>query len=430
MEKIKPILMKIRGHHFWILVIFGAAVILYCWNASVSEIERDFQKNKRAVSAQFTSLKTNSQRSEFPNEIWIEETKNAADKVTKSAAVAWKGVVDMQQPAVQWPEDILGAGFAEVFANPESDEEKSALVAAYAEAAPKLIGALRETLGATKIVESEEGVLWEQSNYDLLQDGYATTKIKTARDCEIRQKALWVYQAMARVIAETNRGEEDQFNLPIHTVKELAVGELAARRLNEGEWKIQEVSAATPPGTKEQAVPKGRSSRSKRGKTNKASRNTKAKSKVILQPPLGTLISKPVPVDGYELVAFRMQVRMDANHLNKLLIAFSNSEIPLEIQGLRFHRSVALQVAKSPETKKTVGNNPPVPSWKLRTSKGKKPPKNTAESGANQEESSRGTLIEVWGYAYLVKNKDFISEGAAKDSGQAKNARQDPRGKT
>ena len=240
MEKIKPILMKIRGHHFWILVIFGAAVILYCWNASVSEIERDFQKNKRAVSAQFTSLKTNSQRSEFPNEIWIEETKNAADKVTKSAAVAWKGVVDMQQPAVQWPEDILGAGFAEVFANPESDEEKSALVAAYAEAAPKLIGALRETLGATKIVESEEGVLWEQSNYDLLQDGYATTKIKTARDCEIRQKALWVYQAMARVIAETNRGEEDQFNLPIHTVKELAVGELAARRLNEGEWKIQE----------------------------------------------------------------------------------------------------------------------------------------------------------------------------------------------
>ena len=43
---------------------------------------------------------------------------------------------------------------------------------------------------------------------------------------------------------------------------------------------------------------------------------------------------------------------MDANHLNKLLIAFSNSEIPLEIQGLRFHRSVALQVAKSPETKK------------------------------------------------------------------------------
>ena len=422
--------MKIRGHHFWILVIFGTAVILYCWNASVGEIERDFQKNKRAVSAQFTSLKTNSQRPTFPNEVWIKETKNAADKVTKNAADAWNSVIEMQQPAVQWREDIIGAGFAEDFANPESDEEKAALVAAYAEAAPKLISALRETVGATENAESEEGVIWDQSNYDLLQDGYSTTKIKTARDCEIRQKALWVYQAMAEVIAETNRDVEDQFNLPIHTVKELAVGELAGRQLNEDEWKIQEVSAAAPSATKEQAAPKGRSSRSKRAKASKASRNKKAKSKVILQPPLGTLISKPVPVDGYELVPFRIQVRMDANYLNKLLVAFSNSAMPLEIQGLRFHRSVALQVVKPPETKNTVGNNPPAPSWKLRASKGKKPLKKMAEMESDSEESGRGTLIEIWGYAYLVNNKEFISEDDTKNSGQAKSAGQDPHGKT
>ena len=46
MEKIKVILAKIQTHHFWILAAAGIAIMLYCWNVSVYEIERDFKRIK------------------------------------------------------------------------------------------------------------------------------------------------------------------------------------------------------------------------------------------------------------------------------------------------------------------------------------------------------------------------------------------------
>ena len=74
MEKLKPTLKKIKQHHFWVLILLATVVVLYCWNASVAEMEKVFKSNKIAVKTQFTNLKTQSQRPEFPNEEWVEKT--------------------------------------------------------------------------------------------------------------------------------------------------------------------------------------------------------------------------------------------------------------------------------------------------------------------------------------------------------------------
>ena len=441
MDKIKVVLAKIRVHHFWILAVVGIAIMLYCWNVSVHEIERDFKKNKTAVSSQFKKMKTDSERPVFPNESWIKETQNVTNRVSDNVAEAWISVIEMQQEGTTWPNDIVGGdgnetfdpdqgevdlrGFADEVAKEESDDEKAFLVQHYAEAAPLLIRDLRKTLGVAEDAD-QGGVFWDQSNYDLLQDGYATDEIKKMAwgDCRNRQKFLWVYQAMGQAIATTNRDVDDKYNLPVHTIKELAVAGGAAR-LNEAKWSIQEVlekSAETETngkGSRGKTPLKRGSSLQRRGKAS-ASKKPKSRGNKALQKPLADVIKAPPSVDGYELIPFRMQVRMDPHYLNALLGAISNSPLPLEIQGLRFHRSSPIKPVKSASLNKPQTSKSNL--GRFRTRRTNQPTKEVAaDPESDADEIGRGILVEIWGYAYLADTKESMgAEGAAENSNGGK----------
>ena len=446
MDKIKVVLAKIQRHHFWILAVVGIAIMLYCWNVSVREIERDFKKNKTAVSSQFKKMKTDSQRTVFPNESWIKETRNATNKVSGNVAAAWTSVIEMQQEGTAWPNDIVGdngnetfdpdegeidlRGFADEVAKEESDEEKDFLVQHYAEAAPLLIRDLRKTL---EVVEDADqgGVFWDQSNYDLLQDGYATDEIKKMQwsDCRNRQKFLWVYQAMGHAIATTNIDVDDKYNLPVHTIKELAVAGGAAR-LNEAKWSLQEVSEnpteteTNGKGAKGKTALRRGSTLQKRGKAN-ASKTLKSRGNKALQKPLADEIKTPPRVDGYELIPFRMQVRMDPHYLNALLGAISNSPLPLEIQGLRFHRSSPLKPVRSASSKKLQTSNSNLGRFRTRRTN-QRTKEVVTEPEPDEDEIGRGILVELWGYAYLAATKESMgAESASKNSNSGKKANTD-----
>ena len=105
-----------------------------------------------------------------------------------------------------------------------------------------------------------------------------------------------------------------------------------------------------------------------------------------------------------------MQIRMDVNYLDPLLTAFANSTLPLAIQGLRFHRNPELTIVASAEPKKTFQNS----TGPRRFSRYPKKP--AAEEKVVEEELKkfeRGTLVEIWGYAYLAVDKKM---SAAPDS--------------
>ena len=445
MDKIKALLAKIQRHHFWVLAAVGVAIMLYCWNESVHEIERGFKKNKTAVSSQFKKMKTDSQRSVFPNESWIKETTNVANKVSDNVAAAWTDVIEMQQKGTAWPNHIVGddgnetfdpdqgeidlRGFADEVAKEESDEEKAVLVLHYAEAAPLLIRELRKILDVDEGT-GQGGVDWDQSNYDLLKKAYATDEIKNLKwsDCRDRQKFLWVFQAMGQAIANTNKDEDDKYNLPIHTIKELAVAGGAAR-LNEAKWSV-EVSEnttqidASGEGAKGKTSAKRGSALQRRGKTN-APKTRKSRGNKSLQKPLVDEIKDPPRVDGYELIPFRMRVRMDPHYLNALLGAIANLPLPLEIQGLRFHRTSSLKPIKSAVVKKPQTSNST--RRRFRNRQTNQPTKEVAaEPKPDAEEVGRGILVEIWGYAYLADAKEPMgAEAVGQNSNGDKNVKPD-----
>ncbi len=447
MEKIKVILAKIQTHHFWILAAAGIAIMLYCWNVSVYEIERDFKKNKNAVSSQFKKMTTDSQRPVFPNESWVKETKSVTNKVSDAVAAAWTNVVEMQQEGTAWPNHIVGddgngtleedrgeidlIGFADEVAKEEPDEEKGGLVQYYAEAAPLLIRDLRKMLEVAENA-GQGGVFWDPSNYDLLEEGYATDEIKKLKwsACRDRQKALWVFQAMGQAIAHTNRDTDDKYNLPIHTIKELGAGEWVAERLNEAKWSVQEVSDSTTQtetnrkGVKGKTPTKRGPASQKRGKAN-APKTPKARGNKPLQKPLADAITTLPRIDGYELIPFLIQVRMDPHYLNTLLSAIANSPLPLEIQGLRFHRPSSLTPIQSAVAKKPQASASSRRRFNRQTNQ---PTKEVGdESEPDADEIGRGILVEIWGYAYLADAKGPMdTETVGQNSNGGKKANSGP----
>ena len=252
---------------------------------------------------------------------------------------------------------------------------------------------------------------------------------------ETAQKFLWVYQAMGHAIATTNIDVDDKYNLPVHTIKELAVAGGAAR-LNEAKWSLQEVSENPTRDRNEwegrprekTALRRG-STLQKRGKAN-ASKTLKSRGNKALQKPLADEIKTPPRVDGYELIPFRMQVRMDPHYLNALLGAISNSPLPLEIQGLRFHRSSPLKPVRSASSKKLQTSNSNLGRFRTRRTN-QRTKEVVTEPEPDADEIGRGILVELWGYAYLAATKESMgaesagAESASKNSNGGKKANTD-----
>jgi len=389
MEKIKPILEGIKQHHFWILTGLGAIAILYCWNAAVGQIEEQFNKNKSAVSQQFNTLNQLGQRPSFPNEQWATKTKEVVGKVNQQAQNAWRRVVQLQKPSLEWPE-ALGEEFAK---HVDQQEWPPDMIQAYAEVAPEEIQRLRTIMGAAANPDSA-GVQWNQENFDLLAKGFATDKIKSTAGCTIRQNVLWLYQSLAEAIAATNEGAADRFNLPLHTVVEIAVDNKA--NLTGGEWTVLGFSESGPPPA---PAPD-------------ADENPEAAPPPAPTPLPSLLanISQPPGVVGYELRAFRMRVRMDIDYLSKLLAACANSKIPLDIQGVRFQQQVRLNEVKPVE--QPTRRQPPGRGGLFRP-KGRPAPKVEEPEPEKLVKIERGTLVEIWGYGYFTQENEIAPTGTA-----------------
>ena len=74
MEKLKPYLLKIQQHHFWILIVVAIVALFYAWSAGTAELEKSFKKNKSSIDRQFADLKNKSKSrggGDFPNDKWI-----------------------------------------------------------------------------------------------------------------------------------------------------------------------------------------------------------------------------------------------------------------------------------------------------------------------------------------------------------------------
>ena len=108
-------------------------------------------------------------------------------------------------------------------------------------------------------------------------------------------------------------------------------------------------------------------------------------------------------LDGYDVIAFRLQVRMQIDFLESLLRSLANTPIPMVLEGIRFRHTPALEVVKT--AKPEIGRRTSRRARNSQSLNSKK--KDVAE--AVDENAELGTLVEIWGYAYLAKRDSDVS---------------------
>ena len=403
MEKLKPYLLKIQQHHFWILIVVAIVALFYAWNAGTAELEKSFKKNKSSIDRQFTDLKNKSKSrggGNFPNDKWIEKQRELTGELTANGKLALKNIREVQGKAQTWPQTLHPDSKIEI----EEDRWTADTVADYIDAASEEIDRFRIMLDAADGPD-DAGIFWNEVDFDNLKQSVNTKDIQAEKDCKIFQQVLWVYEALVIAIQQTNAGAEDSFDLPIYAIKDTAVFQEASESIDETAWMVREDIPDIE--TKKEGK---KTSPKTRGKT-----SGKKKSPVKFQPTLRTIIGKPVNLEGYDVIAFRLQVRMQIDFLEALLRSLANTPIPMVLEGIRFRHLPDLEVVKS--AKPEIGRRTSRRGRNAQAAKQKK----KGVTKTVDENTELGSLVEIWGFAYLAKVDSGVSD--ASDEGQATRTR-------
>ena len=399
MEKIKPYLLKIGQHHIWILFLIALIALFYAWNTGTAEMSKSFNSNKAKSSKQFSSLnKQGGSRggSNFPNEQWIENRKQLTQQLVKSGDKAWNSVKQSQQTIQSWPASLHEQSIVEI----NDDDWNKETIEDYQRIVPEEVQQLRVMLDAVETTDNP-GVLWNMDDYKNLVG--SVELIKTEADCKQFQQLLWIYKALALAIQQTNKGVEDRFNLPIHSIEDTAILEAAANDIDDDGWKIA-VDVIRADDKQKSTNPKGK-------------KNAKKSPVGFTLPSIGVSISDRRPTDGYIVIPFRFKIRMQMQFLAPLLRSLANAPIPLIIEGLRFSHDPQLEVVKSKSSGRSRGSRGRGSGSRGAPSE-RKPKISTGTGGASSPES--GTLVEIWGFAYLVNTKPSVKESKKNQAVQRK----------
>ena len=125
MDKLKPYLLKIKQHHFWVLILVAVAALFYAWSAGTAELENSFKRNKSSIERQFADLNNKSRSrggAKFPNDKWISKRRELTQKLSDNGELALRNIRDLQDDVQTWPQTLHEESKAEIEENRWTEE--------------------------------------------------------------------------------------------------------------------------------------------------------------------------------------------------------------------------------------------------------------------------------------------------------------------
>ena len=417
MDKVKQILTVLMKHHFWLLCALAALVGLIVWNSSVGKLDAEFKRDSATIDSTLSSLK--KIESPHPNDTWTEGFGKLTDAQRQQVAAAWEELYKQQKQEVYvWPQS-LGKDFQDAMAaldkNPEeklSDRlreryqnrvrQEATRLAEIVDAPPPSEGVTRGSSEEGE-QESKHRVKWSQ-----LADIQSSFDLEQAPSSQLilyMQEELWVYEALCKVIQSVNEGSKGAHDASITEIDEMAIAYPASDTLSTGAKRImrrRSAAADTPaspsggeasqqkPDVKARGKEEGRQALEEGADPDaiwKSWRYVKETGEPLMAGDLAAASPE------FNLMPFRLQLRMEPRDLDRLLVACRNSVLPIEVREVRINPGGG--------TAATVAG-------------GSKP----ADSGSG-EGHRRMEKVEVSGVVYLIKpfNPQALGVEPAAESG-------------
>jgi hypothetical protein len=287
----------LQRHHFWVLILVVVFVALGCWWSGASALLAEYKSNRSTIEAQFTAAGTVQSKPFHPNQAVQDGQAEQNTIQQQSVAALWKQLYDRQTAEVlKWPAN-LSKDFREHIQKLKfGDEIARNLRAQYNNyildhfpTLPKIVGALEVPDGAgggmgmgmgggrgmgggidvRNLIEQQRnaqqgrggeggvgGEMPEEQDYiviwadqQMVRDALYPSKTPTSKQIWKTQEDLWVYEALLRIIANTNKdaGADRFSNAAVRVIETLEVGKTAALA-SKGKGRIDMVVTAPAAG--------------------------------------------------------------------------------------------------------------------------------------------------------------------------------------
>jgi hypothetical protein len=291
MDQVKKVLEVTKKHHFWVLsgVVALAAIALW-WSAS-SNMAGQIESRRGELTSENDQVKDIRNRKNHPNQKVLDLIKQEHKRLRGEVYGAWTGYYKLQKERNKWPR-LLGPDFLDVIAElgrdedipelqretyqnyiqdhfktlceiidirlpPELDEngqpvldDKGRPVKIYPfDKRPGQTGGYGVAGGYANEGYEEEGagygpgygetarstraqlvgkVLWDSTSLEQMRRAFYWPTTPSTVAVRFAQEDLWVYEALLRIIRDTNEGATIYYNTPVKRIRALEIGKAAA----------------------------------------------------------------------------------------------------------------------------------------------------------------------------------------------------------
>ena len=478
MDKLQVIIAVVKKHHFWVLDGLIVVIALAIWYVASGQVADTYTQRTGEIEMSFGQVQ--GIQSRHPNEDcakwWTTRTENQKKKVL----AGWTTLYNKQKADNELPKGLsdeclelfycsepklVGRMWTyQVEGNPRPItrqvhaedfdsylEEYQNKIGDYVDKLPLIID-MREGLvneeagGAGRGVGDEPGgihdggvhggagfrdgreqeanedleltgiVEWPESDREELNAGFNWGSAPDLFVIKLAQEDLWVYQALLRIIADTNEGytDADYRNAPIKRIDALEIGQKASRS-----WQDQiEEAVGLEVGMTEGADGGGGSSggdASAHGDsaTDVSEKSSRANNRYVddkgqpLAADANGVIEQP-PYAEFKMMPIRMQLLMNQESINKVLALCANSSMPIEVKQVRFKMGKPRRVSLVEGGEGMDSGSGDLGSQTLAST----------ASGMTQPAALDGT-VEIYGVIYIYNPPDLEKLGTGTASDQA-----------
>ncbi len=287
MDQVKQVLAVLKKQHFWVLSAILIIVGLGAWHFAVAKLAGQYQERETKLSSQRKAVQEVTKSTDPPNQSVIEAIGEAHKGLKDEVYRAWTFLYQVQKENNPWPQ-VLSVGFikaaealkpgenylkaGEQFKEDKHPEEYQNFMREYLPRLgvivdvrePKSVreerlkpkaarrplvkkkiekkkpadsaGAAEKKAAAEEIAEEElvGRVAWDENNELMIRQQFEWEMRPTTLQVLVAQENLWVYEALLRIIRDTNEGSTSYYKAPVKQILSLEIGREAAGALAGG----------------------------------------------------------------------------------------------------------------------------------------------------------------------------------------------------
>lgn len=392
MEKLNKVLAILTKYQFWFTFVIMVLVAIGCWWMATSGLAKQFSDRKTKLGGAFRSIVIPQNQ---PNSGVIDKIRQQQEALKRGVFEAWTILYNQQKSQNPLPK-VLGEDFELQFENlkPKQELEHSYLEM-YQHFIKRYLPTLKLLVDARRPPERKEGsneagaggagferrptralgtggvglgggpgmggraagaeeeligtVEWKKSDYLALEERFTWKEAPSTLAVVLAQENLWVYEALLRVIKNTNEGATGYTTAAVKRIDALEIGDAAAKAWRDAQASIFKTGTGTGGGDGVRvmgrvASPDFRDMRGGQGGDQEKQqiliegRYVDDKGQPLSYEPESPYYAKH-PNDQFKMMPIRMMLLMDQRRLPKLLVACANSSMPIEVKRVRILKS-------------------------------------------------------------------------------------------